>query len=106
MQLAVESIRTGDCDAAVVAGTNLTLTPTTALQFLRLGMLSPEGKCQSFDASGEFHKRTDPNSSGQNEKWTNTLRRWLCSLRGNSGNFHPKAVGREKALRLCRPRKV
>lgn len=46
-------MRTGDCDAAIVAGTNLTLTPTTALQFLRLGMLSPEGKCQSFDASGK-----------------------------------------------------
>uniref|UniRef100_A0A914S4R3 Fatty acid synthase n=1 Tax=Parascaris equorum TaxID=6256 RepID=A0A914S4R3_PAREQ len=54
LQLAVDAIRQEQCDAAVVAGAHLTLTPTAALQFLRLGMLSDKGSCRSFDASGSF----------------------------------------------------
>lgn len=73
LQLAVDSIRQGQCDSAIVAGAHLTLTPTVsidrliliswstvlinllkaALQFLRLGMLSDKGSCRSFDDSGE-----------------------------------------------------
>ena len=49
---AVNSIRQGHCDAAIVGGCSLCLKPLTALQFLKLGMLSPEGTCKSFDASG------------------------------------------------------
>lgn len=52
LQLAVDSIRQGQCDSAVVAGAHLTLTPTAALQFARLNMLSSQGSCRSFDDSG------------------------------------------------------
>lgn len=48
------AIRTGQCDAAIVAGANLLLRPTTSLQFNRLSMLSPEGMCRAFDASGWY----------------------------------------------------
>lgn len=50
---AVLSIRAGECDAALVGGSNLTLKPTESLQFHRLSMLSPDGACKAFDASGE-----------------------------------------------------
>jgi fatty acid synthase, animal type len=50
---AVNAMRAGQCDAAVVAGTQLMLSPVFALQFQRLGMLSPQGKCRTFDANGE-----------------------------------------------------
>ncbi|XP_013390789.1 fatty acid synthase isoform X1 [Lingula anatina] len=56
---AVIAIRTGQCDAAIVAGSNLCLKPTTALQFMKLGMLSPEGACKSFDASGNGYCRSE-----------------------------------------------
>nr|AXS78290.1 fatty acid synthase [Anisakis simplex] len=59
LQLAVDAIRQEQCDAAVVAGAHLTLTPTAALQFLRLGMLSDKGSCRSFDASGDGYCRTE-----------------------------------------------
>lgn len=49
---ALHNIRNGHCDAAIVGGCGLLLKPGTSLQFLQLGMLSPEGKCKSFDASG------------------------------------------------------
>ncbi|CAI4233223.1 unnamed protein product [Auanema sp. JU1783] len=59
LQLAVDSIRQGQCDSAIVAGSHLTLTPTVALQFLRLGMLTDKGMCRSFDDSGDGYCRTE-----------------------------------------------
>ncbi|XP_041363356.1 fatty acid synthase-like [Gigantopelta aegis] len=56
---AVMSIRLGKCDAAIVGGSNLCLKPTTALQFLKLGMLSPDGACKSFDAAGNGYCRSE-----------------------------------------------
>ena len=57
LQLAVDAMREGQCDSAIVAGAHLTLLPNSALQFLRLGMLTPDGKCKSFDASGEYRSQ-------------------------------------------------
>ncbi|CAJ0959176.1 unnamed protein product, partial [Mesorhabditis belari] len=59
LQLAVDSMRQGQCESAIVAGCHLTLTPTAALQFLRLGMLSDKGSCRSFDDSGDGYCRTE-----------------------------------------------
>ncbi len=50
---ALHAIREGKCDAAIVGGSNLCLDPATTLQFQKLGMLSPEGSCKSFDESGK-----------------------------------------------------
>uniref|UniRef100_A0AC35U6Z3 Carrier domain-containing protein n=1 Tax=Rhabditophanes sp. KR3021 TaxID=114890 RepID=A0AC35U6Z3_9BILA len=59
LQLALDAIRQDQCNAAIVAGAHLTLTPTAALQFLRLGMLSDKGSCRSFDESGDGYCRTE-----------------------------------------------
>uniref|UniRef100_A0A5S6QNC3 Fatty acid synthase n=1 Tax=Trichuris muris TaxID=70415 RepID=A0A5S6QNC3_TRIMR len=59
LQLAVDAIRKDECEAALVAGSHLTLTPTTALQFMRLGLLSQKGMCQTFDANGEGYVRSE-----------------------------------------------
>ncbi|KAL8612596.1 hypothetical protein ACOMHN_006582 [Nucella lapillus] len=56
---ALHSIRNGHCDAAIVGGSGLLLKPSTSLQFLQLGMLSPDGKCKSFDASGDGYCRSE-----------------------------------------------
>ncbi|XP_026499944.2 fatty acid synthase [Vanessa tameamea] len=56
---AVNAMRTGQCDAAVVAGTNLCLKPANSLNFHRLSMLSPEGRCAAFDASGRGYVRSE-----------------------------------------------
>ena len=50
---ALNAIRNGLCDAAVVGGCNLCLKPTTSLQFQKLNMLSPDGTCKSFDVTGK-----------------------------------------------------
>ncbi|GMS81309.1 hypothetical protein PENTCL1PPCAC_3484, partial [Pristionchus entomophagus] len=59
LQLAVDAIRLGDCDSAIVAGAHLTLSPAKALQFRRLNMLSDAGSCRSFDESGDGYCRTE-----------------------------------------------
>ncbi|CAH1398200.1 unnamed protein product [Nezara viridula] len=56
---AVEAIRAGKCDAAIVLGTNVLLKPAVSVQFLRLGLLSADGKCKAFDDSGEGYVRSE-----------------------------------------------
>ncbi|MFH0995711.1 MAG: SDR family NAD(P)-dependent oxidoreductase [Pseudomonadota bacterium] len=49
LHLAFRSLQNGDCKMALVAGVNAILGPAPYLSFSRMGMLSPEGKCKSFD---------------------------------------------------------
>nr|AGR49310.1 fatty acid synthase [Agrotis ipsilon] len=56
---AATAIRSGHCDAAIVAGCNLCLKPANSLNFHRLSMLSPEGRCAAFDASGRGYVRSE-----------------------------------------------
>nr|CAI5827466.1 unnamed protein product [Callosobruchus analis] len=58
-QQAVTAIKTGQCEAAIVGGVNLLLKPTSSLQFHRLSMLSPQGMCKAFDASGNGYVRSE-----------------------------------------------
>lgn len=59
LQSAFQAIRRGECPAALVGGINLLLKPTTSVQFMRLGMLSPQGMCRSFDAAGNGYCRSE-----------------------------------------------
>uniref|UniRef100_UPI0037E9BFCC fatty acid synthase n=1 Tax=Semicossyphus pulcher TaxID=241346 RepID=UPI0037E9BFCC len=59
LENAFHAIRRGLCDAALVGGVNLLLKPNTSVQFMKLGMLSPEGTCKSFDASGNGYCRSE-----------------------------------------------
>ncbi|RZC35992.1 fatty acid synthase [Asbolus verrucosus] len=59
LQQAVAAMKTGQCDAAIVGGVNLLLKPTSSLQFHRLGMLSPQGMCKTFDADGNGYVRSE-----------------------------------------------
>jgi acyl transferase domain-containing protein len=47
------SIHAGDCDSAIVGGTNLVLTPEMTVSMFQQGVLSPEGRCKTFDASAD-----------------------------------------------------
>ena len=57
--LAVQSLRVGQCQHAVVAGTNILLKPGTAMHMLKLGMLSPDGACKAFDAAADGYVRSE-----------------------------------------------
>ncbi|NP_001037478.1 p270 [Bombyx mori] len=59
LEHAFRAIRDGHCDAAIVGGSNLCLHPFVSLQFSRLGVLSPDGKCKSFDNSANGYARSE-----------------------------------------------
>lgn len=59
LQNAYQAIRSGECPAAIVGGINLLLKPNTSVQFMKLGMLSPDGTCKSFDDSGNGYCRAE-----------------------------------------------
>lgn len=48
---ACQSLRNRDCDLAIAAGVNRILSPQMSVNFSRAKMLSPEGRCKTFDAS-------------------------------------------------------
>lgn len=52
-------MRTGDCDCAIVCGAHLTSLGSYALSFKQMNMLSMDGKCKSFDASGDGYVRSE-----------------------------------------------
>ena len=57
IHFAVESLRSGESDAALAGGVNMILTPETTIAFSKARMLSPEGKCRPFDAGANGYVR-------------------------------------------------
>lgn len=49
----------GDCEAAIVAGTNLILGPSMTSTMTEAGVLSPEGSCKTFDAAADGYARAE-----------------------------------------------
>lgn len=57
--LACQAIRQQECEAALVAGVNALLAPNLFFCLSRMGLLSADGKCKSFDASGDGYVRSE-----------------------------------------------
>jgi amino acid adenylation domain-containing protein len=57
VHLACRSLADGEADLAVVGGTNLILSPNPHIVFSRAGMLSPDGRCHTFDDSANGYVR-------------------------------------------------
>ncbi|WP_269812576.1 type I polyketide synthase [Streptomyces atratus] len=51
--LACRALLQNECDLALAAGVTLMLRPRTTLSFARMGMLSPTGRCHTFDAAAD-----------------------------------------------------
>lgn len=54
---AVEAIRSGRCPAALAGGVNLALSLESFLGPHQAGMLSPEGRCKTFDSGADGYVR-------------------------------------------------
>ena len=57
VHLACMSLRAGECNLALAGGVNLMLVPETTALFSRVGMLSPRGRCRTFDEDADGFAR-------------------------------------------------
>ncbi|MDH6626121.1 polyketide synthase 2 [Streptomyces sp. LBL] len=53
LHLAAQALRNGECDVALAGGVTLMLSSRTTRSFVRMGMLSPTGRCRAFDAAAD-----------------------------------------------------
>lgn len=59
VHLACQSLRNGECALAVAGGASLLLKPEQTVATSKAAMLSPGGRCKSFDASANGYVRSE-----------------------------------------------
>ena len=57
--LACQALRSGDCRLALAGGVNLILAPDIFVALSRARMLSPDGRCKTFDAAADGFARAE-----------------------------------------------
>ena len=56
---ACSALDAGECDAAIVAASNLIQSPEQQLGTMKAGVLSPTGTCHTFDDAADGYGRAD-----------------------------------------------
>lgn len=59
IHMACQSLRNGECATALAGGVNLILSPATNVVLSKALMLSPTGRCRTFDAKADGYVRSD-----------------------------------------------
>lgn len=57
VHMACQSLRNGECDLALAGGVNLVLSPELNIAFSQARMMSPGGRCKTFDADADGYVR-------------------------------------------------
>jgi len=57
VHLAVQSLRAGECNLALVGGVNRIISPEATINFSKANMLAPDGRCKTFDATADGYVR-------------------------------------------------
>ncbi|MGU9978868.1 SDR family NAD(P)-dependent oxidoreductase [Phreatobacter sp. HK31-P] len=59
LHLACRSLHEGESELAIAGGVNLQLSPEMTMSLCKASMLSPDGRCKSFDARANGYARAD-----------------------------------------------
>ncbi|EME77538.1 uncharacterized protein MYCFIDRAFT_44966 [Pseudocercospora fijiensis CIRAD86] len=110
LHYACASLRSGDCSAAVVGGTNLVLGLEQHIGSVALGALSPTSACHTFDASADGYGRADavgalllkrlPDAIADGDPIRAVIRGTAVNANGrSSGISHPSTYQQEAVIR-------
>ena len=59
VHLACQSLRSRECELAIVGGVNLLLSPETNVAFSRTRVMAADGRCKTFDAAADGYVRSE-----------------------------------------------
>lgn len=71
---ACQALYNGECEAAIVAATNIILSPRTTISMAEKGVLSPTGYCKTFSADADGYARGEAVSAIFVKKLRDALR--------------------------------
>ncbi|BBY15897.1 type I polyketide synthase [Mycolicibacterium litorale] len=96
VHLACQSLRLRESDLALAGGVNVILRPETQLALAKWGMLSPRGRCHSFDAGADGFVRGEGAGVVVLKRLTDAVRdgdRVLAVVRGSAVNQDGRSNG-------------
>ena len=110
LHLAVSALRNGDCDAAIVAGSNMILGPEAQMFTTKLGAVSPTSQCHTFDEAADGYARAEGVGALYIKKISDavaagdpiraTIRGTAFNSNGKTGGIsHPSPEGQEAVIR-------
>lgn len=110
LHLAVNSIRAGDCDSAIVASANWISDPGVQIALDKLGALSASSRCHTFDARAEGYARGEGYGAiylkkpslaiAHNSPIRAMIRGTAINSNGRTGGItRPSAAGQETVIR-------
>ncbi|KAF2275719.1 polyketide synthase [Westerdykella ornata] len=110
LHLAVNAIRNGECDAAIVGGSNLISAPEMQLLTVKLGALSPTSTCHTFDELADGYARAEGFTALYLKRYSDAVKgdypiRAVIRATGVNSNgrtagiSHPSVEGQENLIR-------
>ncbi|KAI5780380.1 hypothetical protein EDC01DRAFT_667947 [Geopyxis carbonaria] len=96
LHYACQSLRARECDAMIVAATNLIFAPHQQLTTDKLGVLSPTSTCHTFDASADGYSRSEGVGSLYIKRLSDALKDGdaiRAVIRGTAVNANGKGKG-------------
>ncbi|WP_442508780.1 type I polyketide synthase [Novipirellula sp. SH528] len=93
---AVISLLRGESDSAIAGGVNLILSPETTIAFSKARMLSPDGRCRSFDENANGYVRGEGCGLILMKRAADAVRdgdRILAMIRGSAVNQDGRTSG-------------